>query len=1065
MDVAQALLKVLPLALPILGILVSVMSMLISRAGHASQWPGQSQRLTGYAQSTIGLLMAALSLLPWIVVGGVPWRGGDLHDVLLAASFLIGTGICVNGVRRVRGAPIDRDAEPLRALAAEMVGVLGEAEPRTDPYGSVRVDLFPAGVNRWFRAPSLVTRLRELSEPLTVLVAPPGSGKSTALRALARTLCRDASQKRSPRLMAVYVDLGAMPTSPVVPTVDQLRSFVLYRVIGTDPAMRSKLEAALRGDADRARWLFLFDSLDELAVAWPAEQVTALTREFLTVLRRFLRPGDLRFQAIVAARDSIILPPGIATVGIAPMTRDAQRRLMHAAGLQSADQMRALDRMRQNAGELSGRPLAFRLWCEVVRDLGARSAPRAPDSLYSFLSATVDARLGGASADVPVKGVLRALAEDIAGCMASEADLGSAPSRQRLTFILARRTGRASHEIQAGLHLLTECGLVVAHRPQTFTFAHRSFQDFFASNWLRRNVEAVDLRSVLTDLRWRDAAIMSMWAGSDSFRRIVLAKAADLVGDLAEPLISDLATCLDAAPHEPLPVLLDATGSVPVPESLTGHILTLISAIPAGRATLIPKPVRIVADRFVVTAFAHGDRTDQRSALTLLRLTSPRVANWAAERAVRGGGWLLETAAIAMSETQHPIFNLSIWSRFRLVGGLLERPTVAEKVIHSGPIEPASDTLPLLVRHLRFGVRAGAVIMLAAWLWLTLRSLGDDSAMTVATLVLAIPWFGLVLWTYARGERRAGLPEAILLLVGSAGGALLTFIAILALFLELIRLIGGSGAGINVGALVFAYGITWPSCFIALLLLGTSPSLLSLALPQLHVVAVLTTRAKRVPPGWWQKAFSRVLVVGGLFGTVIYVVFGPLPFVAVANQSEVRGSLLASLAVVSSIVATARLWTRHSRVRRDLQRSIADESLCNDVFLGHLKTTRGDDRAVRLLLETLQQAPPEALRVVRDVLVDLTRALAHVDRMVPGGTRTRIPRGVWDVGPRYAHSEFRRWLEAFDAAHPGRLNWLATNHADAVARLAARTEPVTAPYPHPYVVHRSPTEASPTTAG
>src|SRR5207302_9525259 len=148
---------------------------------------------------------------------------------------------------------------------------------------------------------------------------------------------------RSPRLMAVYVDLAALPSSRLTPTADDLRGHVLDSITGTDSAMRAKLDDSLRGENDRARWIFLFDSLDEIAVGWPTDQVRVLIAEFMTEVHRFLRPGDVRFNAIVATREYLMFPAGTPMIGIAPLSRHAQRKLMSSAGLGSIDQGRALD--------------------------------------------------------------------------------------------------------------------------------------------------------------------------------------------------------------------------------------------------------------------------------------------------------------------------------------------------------------------------------------------------------------------------------------------------------------------------------------------------------------------------------------------------------------------------------------------------------------------------------------------------------------------------------------------------------------------------------------------------
>jgi len=89
------------------------------------------------------------------------------------------------------------------------------------------------------------------------------------------------------------------------------------------------------------------------------------------------------------------------------------------------------------------------------------------------------------------------------------------------------------------------------------------------------------------------------------------------------------------------------------------------------------------------------------------------------------------------------------------------------------------------------------------------------------------------------------------------------------------------------------------------------------------------------------------------------------------------------------------------------------------------------------------RAPPASLQRIHDVLIDLSRVLDHVDRLVAPGTTKPIPSGIWDLEPGYFHDDFRRWIEDFDAAHPGRLSWLASNYADTIASLYSTVAPKT----------------------
>ena len=113
-------LKVVPPVVAVLGLLISACSFLVSGTNMARQWPGAFQRITGYMMAALGGLALASSAFTWIVVYDVPHGHWRFHDILLAIIGVLGLVMFLGGARRARNAPVDRDTEPLRALAADI---------------------------------------------------------------------------------------------------------------------------------------------------------------------------------------------------------------------------------------------------------------------------------------------------------------------------------------------------------------------------------------------------------------------------------------------------------------------------------------------------------------------------------------------------------------------------------------------------------------------------------------------------------------------------------------------------------------------------------------------------------------------------------------------------------------------------------------------------------------------------------------------------------------------------------------------------------------------------------
>jgi hypothetical protein len=1026
---------IVPPVLSGLGLLVSTSSLLVSGTNVARQAPGAFRRVSGYIVATLGGCALVASPTVWIVVRDFPVRRWTVLDTLLAGSAVLGLILLVGGGRRARNAPVDRDAEQLRALAEDMLSRVGDAEPASGPFGSARAELFAVG-----QGEPLTTLLRDAPDVITVLAGPAGSGKSTALRALARDICKIARTERSPGLMAVYVDLVALTASPSAPTAEQLHQYVLEQVTGTYPTMREKLDASLKGD-DRARWLFLFDSLDEIAVAWPADQVAAVMREFLNEVRRFLRPGNVRFRAVIATRDSVPVPTGTRVTSIAALSRRAQRRLMSRASIESVDQVRALDRLRQSVGEIAGRPLVFQLWCEAMQSSARAAAPPVTSTnLHDFLMDTVGVRLGQDATVTPLPALaLQLLAEDVAACMATEPSLAFTPSRERLVSALLQRGGRTVDEIRAGLHGLETAGLAVTGRPQTFAFIHHSFQDLFAANWLIRTIGTANFDAVLTDLRWRDSLTMAMQAGPDDFRVAVLDHAAALVSGLAKCLTVEIDEYLDVSPELPLPLVFDPTGPTPEIDPMLVHVLTLVAEVPTTSVALVPAALRETADRLAVTAFVRGDTTDQQAVFAVLKLMSPRVATWAIGRAVEHGDWLLETAALTTARMQRPITDLSVRSRLELTIGMFKRPFLVRQVATSPDAKVSPGTLPALMRDLVTALRVACMIIVGMSVISAASAAPRSAGATALAGALALVSVILLGLTFLGKDRQAAKPELSLGLVFLSVIAIMMTYAPLDAVGNLIRVLRGDPTAVR--GLASDYLLTWPGLMVTALLLGPAPTRLDWLVPHRTAVRTVQTLWVVLPRQQVRRAATTTTTLIVILLAFEYLAGGPIPFVSGRTEIHAR-QIVASALLVACIAEFTRRWTRQQfHGLWGLRRSIADGTLTDEVLLGHLMVTGGGEYRMGLLVKELRKAPSEALRDCRGAIGDLVRALNHVDRMVPASTTTRIPRGIWDLEQRFTVTDFRSWLDDFDATHPGRLSWLAANYGDALARLAGALKP------------------------
>ncbi|MEV6303371.1 NACHT domain-containing protein [Actinoplanes sp. NPDC051861] len=355
-----------------------------------------------------------------------------------------------------------------------------------------------AEVHRTLRPPSLslpsVRLLDRTSEQVVAVTGPAGAGKTTTLQTLAARICEDALNHRAPNRIAVYVDLATMAPAGI-PTADQIREHVLDAVAGA----RAKLETVLGGETS---CLFLFDSIDEMSVAWPPGHVVGNLRRLVEEIRRFLSPGGPRFRAVIAVRDTFPMPPEVPATAVAPLSYRQQRRLVTTLA-----HRRALRHLRAGAPDVAARPLSLRLWQENMD-----RRPVAPVEMYDLLGTTVAARLGSV---VPVPRTSRkvqAIAAEVAAVLTRWQGPAIRTPRADVMAIVCRSTSFTEKEVADTVRCLENANLVVAARPRSISFAHRSFRDFFAARWLATNHPGLELSPYLTDLRWRDAMLLALRA-------------------------------------------------------------------------------------------------------------------------------------------------------------------------------------------------------------------------------------------------------------------------------------------------------------------------------------------------------------------------------------------------------------------------------------------------------------------------------------------------------------------------------------------------------------------------
>lgn len=481
------------------------------------------------------------------------------------------------------------------------------------------------------REKSLSDALRRSDERLVLLEGEPGAGKSVALRHLAFVLAQNARQSRSPdSLIPLYVNLKEFGTDGLQIGKNLLRSFVfkyLNRI--NDRDIEEFLEEEFEEGLRQGTWLFLFDSFDEIPGVLAATEADATVREYAGAISDFLH-GLNQCRGIVASR--LFRGPtgtGWPTFRILPLTEKRQIDLVRKVGLPPGMQQALI-------GSLATAPTDVRLMAGNPMFLGlisehVRSGLPFPANAHSAFESYIDRRLWRDEERLHRRfgldvGEVKHWAEVIAFSMAADPALGLSPSRPAicnsmtaLDFGLAGDIDRYFDALEY-LKLARSEQHAVRGDGRTFTFAHRRFQEYFATRVVLQEPDRVLPLQLLVDARWRETAVVLCQTQALEILQPLLEEATRLLGRSATDLESALgqvaSVAQDDGAADPVPSggASSSRISVPWPTHVL-HILGLLQDGFSGRAHIIPEALHVHAATIVERATERGTLSDQKWAL------------------------------------------------------------------------------------------------------------------------------------------------------------------------------------------------------------------------------------------------------------------------------------------------------------------------------------------------------------------------------------------------------------------------------------------------------------------
>jgi len=353
---------------------------------------------------------------------------------------------------------------------------------------------------------------------------------------------------------------------------------------------------------------------------------------------------------------------------ILPLSEGRRFELIHKADLKTDMERDLLGQLGTAAQEIhimATNPMFLGLLCEYMR-----TGNPFPQNAHHVFESYIGNRLTRDSERLQRRfrvnpREVRLTAEVAAFCMAADQGLGLSPTRRNLKEAMARQqmTIRPSFDVLLDaleyLKIARSETATITEESRPFTFAHRRFQEYFATCVVLREPDRVSPRQLLTNARWRETAVVMC----QTQPKEVLVRIINEVRCILNEVVANLSLLIEV-PTESINTMASEQGqelhrkeSLPEPfpwPSKAIHILGLLQDGFGSRLKDLPDDIRANAGHLVLSASNAGSLFDRKWALevagiipsslllTLLRDAFKSNSQWLKEVAYRQASRLRE---------------------------------------------------------------------------------------------------------------------------------------------------------------------------------------------------------------------------------------------------------------------------------------------------------------------------------------------------------------------------------------------------------------------------------------
>jgi hypothetical protein len=488
---------------------------------------------------------------------------------------------------------------------------------------------------RWFgargrqlrRVPSLHSAIVSTTERLSLIVGDPGSGKSVAMRHLARQMLQKAGSADY-AVLPIYVNLREMTGFAGEVTSQTIKASITGAICrDLEPTAAAFFERCFIWALRSGLLLILLDSFDEIPEVLGSGEPDATVTKYAEAIHSFAN-GMHDSRIVVSSRP--YRGPGRMRwpqFRILPLSEDRRRAFIHAWFNDDAAARAVLGELLRadSLDEWIDNPLLLALLCAHRKALGALPES-AHEAFESFVTRRIASRPDLLQRHRLSAPELRTATEQIAFTMNADHAVGLAPKVGDLQESMRRRGLADMVAIESVVACLVDLhlGRASLHRapwPRVFSFSHRRVQEYFCTCFALRSPQQLDIDELLTNERWRETAVtLLQTADREHVGPILRAAHARLTEHDAEIQRSLRLPLRDLHAASPRPSAiqklraLHGPRSFPWPPGLI-HLLGILSDYRVFRGAPELEAVRRAADPCVLAPLSLGSRIDQATAL------------------------------------------------------------------------------------------------------------------------------------------------------------------------------------------------------------------------------------------------------------------------------------------------------------------------------------------------------------------------------------------------------------------------------------------------------------------